>query len=260
MASISSEHLDPVRARNASHARRTARAAGAGWIAGIFMLFGLLTIAPAEADFQTEPLARIRGVVEAFAIAQGDSDDSREARVTALDSRLRLARCDRPLEAFWPPGARSNGATTIGVRCSGSRSWKIYVPVNVKVKRTVMVTARALAVGERLRASDLVSEQRDISQLRGRYLQSLDAYLGHEIARPVGAGAVLTTRHLRAPKVVERGQKVTVSVGNAAWRITMDGVAVDEGGIGDLIRIRNQSTRRIVHGRIVAAGRVRVEL
>ena len=34
-----------------------------------------------------------------------------------LDSRLHLAKCQQPLEAFFPPGAQGTIASSVGVRC-----------------------------------------------------------------------------------------------------------------------------------------------
>ncbi|HHH39513.1 MAG TPA: hypothetical protein ENK50_08060, partial [Sedimenticola sp.] len=61
------------------------------------------------------------------------TDAGQPAVVTAgrLDSRLKLARCDSPLETFSPPGKRRSAKQTVGVRCNGKQSWTLYVPVTV---------------------------------------------------------------------------------------------------------------------------------
>ena len=53
--------------------------------------------------------------------------DRFDIRIRPLDQRLRLSQCETPLEAFLPPGARLYGKTTVGVRCTGDKPWKIFV-------------------------------------------------------------------------------------------------------------------------------------
>ena len=50
-----------------------------------------------------------------------------EIAVGNLDSRLSLARCDRALQGYLPPGGQLIGNVSVGVRCDGSHPWKMYV-------------------------------------------------------------------------------------------------------------------------------------
>jgi len=44
-----------------------------------------------------------------------------EINVGKLDSRLKLSKCNKSLQAFLPNGSRSYGKTTIGVKCDGRK-------------------------------------------------------------------------------------------------------------------------------------------
>ena len=60
----------------------------------------------------------------------------------ALDSRLRLARCEQPLNAFAAPGGKLSGKITVGVRCDGPKPWSLYVPVQVSIPGKAAVAVR----------------------------------------------------------------------------------------------------------------------
>lgn len=97
-----------------------------------------------------------------------------EARAGALDSRLRLTRCDAPLAGFQPSGARMLGNTTVGVRCPGTTPWTLYVPVRVSLYGDVVVAARPLARGTQLTDADLKLANRDLAQLHSGYYSNID--------------------------------------------------------------------------------------
>lgn len=81
-----------------------------------------------------EPLERILGVARDFAAETLATKDDMETRIEIgqLDNRLRLARCAHRPSAQFGPGARSDGNTTINVRCSEPVAWSIFVPARIE--------------------------------------------------------------------------------------------------------------------------------
>ena len=165
-----------------------------------------------------------------------------------LDPRLRLARCDRPLEGFLRTGTEIGSRTVIGVRCSGSSPWKVYVPVDLVEMRPVLVARQALPRGHLLTADDLVPEKRDVSRLSGGFISSSDTAVGRRLKRQLVSGAVLSSSMLETQVVVRRGQSVTLVVRNDALNIRMAGKALMDGAVDQRIRVENTASRRIVEG------------
>ncbi|MEZ5703721.1 MAG: hypothetical protein R3E42_19780 [Burkholderiaceae bacterium] len=67
----------------------------------------------------------------------------------SLDSRLRLAPCQR-IEPFLPPGTRLWGRSRVGLRClEGRVHWKVYVPVTIKTWGPASVARPAVPGGHR---------------------------------------------------------------------------------------------------------------
>lgn len=182
-----------------------------------------------------------------------------ETRVRPLDRRLSLAACEAGIEAFLPPGGRRIGRTAVGVRCAGPRPWQLYVQVEVRAFVPVLVAARALERGTILDHGDVRTAVRELSTLRRAATVEPEAAVGHELRRRVARGAVLHTGLLAAPRVIRRGQQVSIRSATTGVQVRMGGRALEGGAIGDLVRVRNASSGRIVEGRVVGPGRVRVE-
>lgn len=175
-----------------------------------------------------------------------------------LDPRLDLPRCDRPLEGFLPPGAEVDSRTVVGVRCSGSRPWKVYVPVNVTEPRPVLVAVRALPRDHVLSAEDLVTEERDVSRLLGGYVADARRLVGRRLKRPVTSGSVLTPSMIEEQTLVQRGQSVTLVARSGGFNVAMAGVALADGVQGERIRVRNVTSDRVVEGLVRSAQQVEV--
>ena len=243
---------------NTSVKNRSRRRA-ALWALWLAFAFCMTTASPAKArGAAIHPVADIKATAVAFVTRAAGDKEEVHTQVLALDRRLRMTRCDVPLTGFWPPAARRHGVSSVGVRCEGQRRWKMFVPVRIAWRKVVMIATRALRRGDQLRQGDLVAQKRDVSGVRFNFLTPSEEYVGHRLARGVSAGAILNRNALLRPKLVSRGQKVSVAVGGRNWQIVMDGIALDDGGLGSLVRIRNAKTRRVVRGEVIAPARVRV--
>ena len=169
-------------------------------------------------------------------------------RAGQLDPRLNLARCDTALQGFLRDGADPGSRTIVGVRCSGSNPWKVYVPVDLVEMRPVLVTKRALPRGHVLSADDVVAEQRDVARIGGAYIADAGIVVGRELKRPLVSGAVVSPSMLETQIVVKRGQTVTLVVRNASLNIRMAGKALMDGAVDERIRVENTVSKRVVEG------------
>ena len=211
----------------------------------------LLTLGPAAAlaDARWQDLGAIKAAASEW-LERRIGSDRQDTSVEAgfLDPRLRLPACEAELEPFLNRGVEVDRATTVGVRCTGRRPWKVYVPVAVVTKADVVVAARFLAKGALIGPDDLRLERRDVTRNRSGYFTSVDAAAGQRVRQPVLEGRLLTPVAVAADKIIRRGQSVTLIVNSNGLRINMSGKALIDGAIGQRIRVQNSSSGRVVEG------------
>ena len=212
-------------------------------------LLGFMS-APADADDDRwQSTATIAAKAEAHARASlSHADLTVEATVASLDSRLKLARCDQPLQAFTPPNTELKNNLVIGVRCRGTSPWKVYVPVKLTANRQVLVTSRPLSRGATLSAADVRLEVQDITTARGAYLTDVAQLDGKILKRTVPEGRLVTADLLNEEDVIKRGQRVTLMVEQSGFMVQMAGKALSDGTINERIRVENTSSQRTVEG------------
>ena len=225
------------------------RSAGVKFLALALACAGPLPVSMASQEFAVQPLEQIRSVAEAF-VQAGAARFSGDVTIAAdqLDSRLRLARCGQAPEAFLPPGGRIDVRTTVGIRCTGPKPWKLYVPVRMTVRGPMVVATRALSAGTTLTAADIKVVLDDLSRQPGGTVADVAHAIGQTLRRTVRAGDPLRPAMLKAPYAVRRGQQVTISAGGDTVAIKMTGEVLADARLGQRVRVRNRSSGRVVEG------------
>ena len=74
--------------------------------------------------------------------------------------------------------------------------------------------------------------------------------------RPLRPGQVLQKRLLAAPVLVKRGEVVVIEARSGPIQVTASGEALEPGRQGDVVRVRNVNTGKIIRARVVDTGTV----
>lgn len=175
-----------------------------------------------------------------------------------LDNRVRLAACPGPLIA--EPANRSfrGGRLTMKVSCETQISWSIYVPVTVTSDITVVRVNRSLARGTILNERDLQAllVQRAPGHLP--IINHLEEAVGTALKRPLREGTELQHSMLEAPVILKRGEQTVIEAGNGQFMVRMTGKALQDGAVGEQIRVQNIASKRTIQGKVQANGSVAV--
>lgn len=82
--------------------------------------------------------------------------------------------------------------------------------------------------------------------------------VGKELARSLNAGSTFKLSQLRAPKVIKRGQVVTLKAGAGGLEVQIQGKALGDAAEGERVLVSNLSSGRQVEGTANADGSVTV--
>jgi len=228
-----------------------------GMLAVLLAWLGLFAPTTAHAAQSLDDInATVRQFIdESLPLLQGTR---REIQINPLDPRLRLAECDKPLQAFSPGNQRGGGSITVGVRCEGSSPWKIYVSAQIKLFRPVVIVNRPLPKGSPITLADVELQERDITRLTKGFFTDPHAAAGMLAKRALSSGEILNTSNLQAPTLVNKGDKVRIVARSESFEVIMLGEAMRDGGLGDRIPVRNLSSGRVVEAVVGGAGEVEI--
>ena len=180
-----------------------------------------------------------------------------EFRIGHLDSRLRMANCNIPLEAQ-PNSPDSVGRVNIKVSCKGTTPWSIYVPSHVDLYRPVVMPIMPLARGTKLSDAHVELREINIAKLKGSYYTRIEDVIGMEAKRQIKPDKALSSRHLQPPVMILKGEVVFMTASSGALRVKIPGIALSDGRKGQQISIRNRQSKRIVEAKVMGPGQVAV--
>lgn len=232
--------------------RRPARCLqGPAWWPG-----ALLAVAIAAPAAASQSLSAVRAAAEQALRQHYALPGNRvEVKSAPLDPRLQLADCAEPLRASVSGHAAIAPRMSVRVQC-GQTGWIVRVPVQLQLFRTVLVASHPLLRGDGLNAADVRSEQRDITRLGYGYIENPDQLAGRSLARPLAAGAVLTPGALGGRRMVRAGDRVQLVAQLDGIEVRAAGVALGGGDNGARLRVRNDSSGKVIDAMVSAPGEV----
>ena len=108
-------------------------------------------------------------------------------------------------------------------------------------------------------ARDLMLQPRNLANLRQGYFTDQQSLIGMDSKRSLKAGSVINPHMVQAPFVIQRHQKVVLSINKPGIAVQMNGIALTKGRLGERIRVRNSSSQKVLQGVVVSSERVLVQ-
>lgn len=180
------------------------------------------------------------------------SDALSKVEIIGLPAGYKSQKCPQALEVK-ATKQLTIGRNSIQVSCPNTSSWSLMLTANIEVWRNVVVIRDHLARGERIQSNSLTLQQRNIGGLQRGYFTSLKQVSGNISKRSLKAGTALNPSMVDLPLIIQRGQLVTLRVEHPGLAVNMKGIALKKGRKGDVIKVRNSSSNRVLFGTVVHA-------
>ncbi len=203
--------------------------------------------------------AHITEMVNDYAGTESELSDL-QIKLNAIDQRLKLTQCAKPLDFEHNNHQRLPGRVMIKVSCRAQQSWSLYVPAAVSWEQNVVVSTRPIARGQEFRDGDLIVQRMRITQPGGQVLSSPDQLLGKASQRRMPAGKAVDWRFVEQAKLVRKGDSVVLVANSGSILVKTEGRALSDGAMGEQIRIENALSKRVVKARVVGRGKAEVVL
>lgn len=138
------------------------------------------------------------------------------------------------------------------------QSAQYYVTGQAQIQIPALYLRRSVLLGEKMSAEDIEVRLTPWSPQAGSWLAQ-DDLRGRVAARNLMLGRVLTQMDLKKEVLVQRGQVIRALVGGEAFEISAQVSAEDSGSMGDVIRIKNLETQKMMSGQVIDRGIVRIQ-
>lgn len=208
-----------------------------------------------QAATATQSLDNVSAVAEQ-ALREHFAMPGSRIEITArpLSSRLQLAPCEQPLRGIIGKNVSPSPHLTVRVQCPQAGGWTVPVALQLQLFRQVLVASRPLLRGDGIGVADVHAEERDVTRLGYGYIDSLDQIAGRSLARAMTTGTVMTPGALGGRRMVRAGDHVQLIARLNGIEVRADGVSLGSGDNGARLRVRNESSGRVVDAMVSAPG------
>ena len=155
--------------------------------------------------------------------------------------------------------SRQRGFTaSIEVTADGADMQRVQVSGRVHAMVSAPVLARAVGRGELVTAADLAWRRVREDGLRQGVIRDADQIIGLPPRQSLREGQMILSGSLQKPVAVKRGAQVVVVLRSGAMSLTTRGRALDQGSVGDTVRVQNATSNMIIEAVVEGPNRVSV--
>ncbi|GHV45721.1 hypothetical protein FACS1894204_05630 [Synergistales bacterium] len=124
---------------------------------------------------------------------------------------------------------------------------------------SALVMTRSVKRGEILSASDVTVRQLRVNKA-GAYISRPEDVVGRALRRNLSQGEAIQKDLLITSAAVTKGKSVTIVAQNGGLVVRTKGEALESGAVGEVIRVRNVSSKTIIRATVTAADTVEVKM
>jgi flagella basal body P-ring formation protein FlgA len=129
----------------------------------------------------------------------------------------------------------------------------------ITIKHSVPVLSRRLEGGTIIGASDIDWIEVPDERLTNGVVANADQLIGYELRRDTEGGQLLHDHDVTQPRLVVRGTMVTMKIETPLMIVTAQGRALQDGAMGDVVRINNVDSNRMIEGTVSGPGLVTIK-
>jgi flagella basal body P-ring formation protein FlgA len=154
-------------------------------------------------------------------------------------------------------------------RALGNVSWEVTIFTDTASKKFTLnaearawedqvIAARPLPAHKVLAKDDFAIHRLLVDSLPDRRLLRLDQCVGQEAAEELRPGTLMTAQLVDAVPLVKPGQLVTITLRRGSVQLRSVARAMEEGSLGQTIRVRNENTRDVLDVTVTGAQEARL--
>ena len=147
---------------------------------------------------------------------------------------------------------------TIQAECDYPNPWKQRIPIQLSIYYPVVTAQEPLQRGKPITEAQLSIKPMDILSLRDGFFDNTTPVLGQIPKQSIAPGHPLSQNNIEAPKLVKRGNFVSIVTHRPGFAIEAQGKALGDGALGAKIKVENMESKRIIEG--IVTGPEKIEL
>ena len=162
---------------------------------------------------------------------------------------------------FHPKGQLEDGRLAL-VIYDHNRPYRLALAFDIQIQQPVVISTIDIPAQSRIELEFLRIENRALNRSVGSFTKPMTqtALVAGQISkRQIRKGQIITQQDLQKQYHVKRGDVITVIAQRGALKIQTHGVANENGNLGQLIRIKNITSKKVIIGKVIDKKTVQVK-
>lgn len=168
---------------------------------------------------------------------------------SSLPSYLKVDDCKKYIYKFEGIN-RFFGKRILKISCLNPK-WSIFTQCNVSGKIPVIVASKNINYGELLNNKNTVKRYLSTQSLNGLYFQNFSEVLSSKSRFYIPKDHVIFRNMIKIKPLITIGQPINITYSKGSVYVKMLGVSLQSGTLGDIIKVRNKHSNKIIVGKIV---------
>lgn len=199
----------------------------------------------------------LEAMIKREAARNGWRDLTFTLNLSPLSDSSTLPACQQPLEITQTSGRPTPlDRLRLELRCADQPGWTQVVSTRQDLFLPVLATASNVERGQPIEQGHLKRERINISRAQRGFMTDEDEVLGLSARRRLRADQVLNPSLLIEAAPVRRGQPVRILARQHGIEASTQGEALADGNKGEVIRVRNISSNKVIQAQVVGPGEV----
>jgi flagella basal body P-ring formation protein FlgA len=156
------------------------------------------------------------------------------------------------------PASVVPGVSSAALRFSDDSGKTRSLTVRLVWIQPALMLTRSVKRGETLKESDFVVRQVRVNRA-GVYASRPSEAVGRSLKKSLSQGEVLALNAVADVPAIEKGKSVTIIVRGAGLTVKTKGEALEDGALGETIKVRNISSKAVLTAVVVANDTVEVK-
>ena len=190
-------------------------------------------------------------------------DERKVVRVKDLQGgeKVIVPSGDLSWEARIPDRFYQGGSIPVSLilRAGGEKDREIRVQARVEIYADVVMAKNSLRRHQTVEERDLQVVNKNITLFPGDVATDLQEVVGKRMVLSVNPQEILRKSMVEVPPLIKKGDRVTLLVESAHFKITGTGDAKEDGRVGERIKVINISSQKEVFGRVVDGQTVQLD-
>lgn len=148
----------------------------------------------------------------------------------------------------------------VSIYVDGKFQKALGVPVSLSLNDKVWVVTQPIQRDDAISGANVQIADRDISKYASTAARSTSELMNTRVKKTFGTGDILDLRFVQKDPIVIRNSLVAIVFQSSTVTVSITGEAMEDGSMGDIVRVRNKKFNKEYSGKIIDQGVVLVNI